>query len=30
MLRSVSEVTQLLERVEHGDADAANQLLPLV
>lgn len=30
MLRFVSEVTQLLERVEHGDPSAANQLLPLV
>jgi RNA polymerase sigma factor (TIGR02999 family) len=26
----VSEVTQILERVEHGDPNAADQLLPLV
>src|SRR5262245_38695514 len=26
----MSEVTQILERIEHGDAAAAEQLLPLV
>src|SRR5438874_8650714 len=29
-LRSVSDVTRILDRVEHGDSKAAEQLLPLV